>query len=107
MMVPTWLWQVSAAGLIAVVVAEIVLTGRSGRGSFTAVTAYSHVPFRFVHCFRAICGRGYSGSTRSGVTSAAHRVRRCVAGMGVGACGCAAACRARIKKSNRVDTAQS
>ena len=43
MMVPAWIWQVSAAGLIAVVVAEIVLTGRSGRGSFTVRSAVSWV----------------------------------------------------------------
>jgi tellurite resistance protein TerC len=43
MMVPAWIWQVSAAGLIAVVVAEIVLTGRSGHGSFTVRSAVSWV----------------------------------------------------------------
>ena len=43
MMVPAWIWQVSAAGLIAVVVAEIVLTGRSGHGPFTVRSAISWV----------------------------------------------------------------
>jgi tellurite resistance protein TerC len=36
MMVPAWIWWASATGLIAVVVAEIVLAGRPGGGSFTA-----------------------------------------------------------------------
>ena len=35
MTVPAWVWEASAAALIAVVVAEIVLTARPGRGSFT------------------------------------------------------------------------
>ena len=43
MVVPTWFWQVSAGVLVAVVVAEIVLTGRPGRGSFTARSAVSWV----------------------------------------------------------------
>ncbi len=43
MTVPTWMWSASATGLIAVVVAEIVLTGRSGRGSFTARAAVGWV----------------------------------------------------------------
>ena len=43
MTVPAWIWQVSAAGLIAVVVAEIVLTGLPGRGSFTVRSAVSWV----------------------------------------------------------------
>src|SRR5580704_5679993 len=42
-MVPTWLWSASATVLIAVVVAEIVLTGRRGGGSFTARAAVSWV----------------------------------------------------------------
>jgi tellurite resistance protein TerC len=41
--VPTWMWWASATGLIAVVVAEIVLTGRPGGGSFTARRAVSWV----------------------------------------------------------------
>jgi tellurite resistance protein TerC len=36
MTVPAWVWAVLAAGLIAVIAAEIALTGRPGRGSFTA-----------------------------------------------------------------------
>ena len=36
-------------------------------------------PFRFCHARRTICGRGYSGSARAGVTSAAHWVRSFVA----------------------------
>src|SRR5260370_31882485 len=43
MTVPGWIWPASAAGLIAVVVAEIVLTGRPGAGSFTARRAVSWV----------------------------------------------------------------
>src|SRR5260221_10528093 len=43
MTVPAWIWPASAAGLIAVVVAEIVLTGRPGAGSFTARRAVSWV----------------------------------------------------------------
>ncbi len=43
MVVPTWLWSASATGLIAVVVAEIVLTGRRGGGSFTARAAVSWI----------------------------------------------------------------
>ena len=43
MTVPTWMWWASATGLIAVVVAEIVLTGRPGGGSFTARRAVSWV----------------------------------------------------------------
>jgi len=35
MTVPAWIWVVSAAVLAAVVAAEIVLTSRDGRGSFT------------------------------------------------------------------------
>src|SRR5580693_1224600 len=42
-MVPTWLWSASATVLIAVVVAEIVLTGRRGGGSFTTRAAVSWV----------------------------------------------------------------
>jgi tellurite resistance protein TerC len=42
-MVPAWLWWVAATGLIAVVVTEIVLTGRRGGGSFTARAAVSWV----------------------------------------------------------------
>ena len=43
MTVPAWVWEVSAAGLIAAVVAEIALTGRPGRGSFSARSAVSWV----------------------------------------------------------------
>src|SRR5260221_1330902 len=43
MTVTAWIWPASAAGLIAVVVAEIVLTGRPGAGSFTARRAVSWV----------------------------------------------------------------
>src|SRR5260370_17462666 len=43
MTVQAWIWPASAAGLIAVVVAEIVLTGRPGAGSFTARRAVSWV----------------------------------------------------------------
>src|SRR5258707_12565537 len=39
MTVPVWAWAVLAAGLIAVAAAEVVLTGRSGQGSFTARSA--------------------------------------------------------------------
>src|SRR3984885_5460136 len=35
MTVPVWVWAVSAAVLIAAVAAEVALTGRPGRGSFT------------------------------------------------------------------------
>ena len=42
-MVPAWLWWAAATGLIAVVVTEIVLTGRRGGGSFTARAAVSWV----------------------------------------------------------------
>jgi len=35
MMFPAWIWAASAAGLIAAVGAEIALTGRPARGSFT------------------------------------------------------------------------
>ena len=35
MTIPAWLWAVAAGGLVAVVAAEIVLTGRPGCGSFT------------------------------------------------------------------------
>src|SRR5258708_5362667 len=41
MTVPAWIWPASAAGLIAGVVAEIVLTGPPGAGSFTARRAAS------------------------------------------------------------------
>jgi len=43
MTVPAWVWEVSAAALIAVVVAEIVLTARPGRGSFTTRRAIGWV----------------------------------------------------------------
>jgi tellurite resistance protein TerC len=39
MTVPAWLWEASAAGLAAVVAAEVLLTGRPGRGPFTARAA--------------------------------------------------------------------
>jgi len=35
MTVPVWLWAVAAAGLVAVVAAEVVLTGRPGHRSFS------------------------------------------------------------------------
>src|SRR5487761_1016512 len=35
---------------------------------------YCQRPFRFCHFSRTICGRGYSASARSGVTSFAQRV---------------------------------
>jgi tellurite resistance protein TerC len=43
MTVPAWVWAASAAGLIAAVAAEVVLTGRPGRGSFTARQAIGWV----------------------------------------------------------------
>ena len=43
MTVPAWMWEVSAAALITVVVAEIVLTARPGRGSFTTRSAVTWV----------------------------------------------------------------
>ena len=43
MTVPAWVWEASAAALIAVVVAEIVLTARPGRGSFTTRSAIGWV----------------------------------------------------------------
>jgi len=43
MTVPAWLWGVSAAALIVVVVAEIALTARPGRGSFTTRSAIGWV----------------------------------------------------------------
>src|SRR5258708_15257570 len=43
MTVPAGIWSARAPGLIAVVVAEIVLTGRPGAGSFTARRAVSWV----------------------------------------------------------------
>ena len=43
MTVPAWVWEVSAATLIAVVVAEIVLTARPGRGPFTTRSAIGWV----------------------------------------------------------------
>ena len=43
MTVPAWGWEASAAALLAVVVAEIVLTARPGRGSFTARSAITWV----------------------------------------------------------------
>ena len=36
MTAPVWVWAVPAAGLIAAVVAEVTLTGRPGKGRFTA-----------------------------------------------------------------------
>jgi tellurite resistance protein TerC len=39
MTVPVWIWAVLAAGLIAVAAAEVMLTGRSRHGSFTARSA--------------------------------------------------------------------
>jgi tellurite resistance protein TerC len=43
MMVPAWVWAVSAGGLVAAVAAEIMLTGRPGRGGFTARRAVAWV----------------------------------------------------------------
>jgi tellurite resistance protein TerC len=43
MTVPAWMWAVSVAALAAVVAAEIVLTSRVGRGSFTARGAIAWV----------------------------------------------------------------
>ena len=43
MTVPAWIWEISAAALIAVLVAEIALTSRAGRGSFTARSAITWV----------------------------------------------------------------
>ena len=43
MTVPAWVWAASAGGLVAAVAAEIVLTGRPGRGSFTARQAIAWV----------------------------------------------------------------
>ena len=36
MTIPVWLWAAAAAGLVAMVAAEVVLTGRPGHRSFTA-----------------------------------------------------------------------
>jgi len=43
MTVPAWVWEVSAAALIAVVVAEIAFTSRDRRGSFTTRSAITWV----------------------------------------------------------------
>jgi tellurite resistance protein TerC len=43
MTVPVWVWAVSAGSLIAAVATEIILTGRPGRGSFTARQAIGWV----------------------------------------------------------------
>src|SRR5687768_4198402 len=48
---------------------------------FSSTIRNSQSPFRFVHRDRTICGRGYSGSGFSGLSSAPQRVRsRAVAG---------------------------
>ena len=54
---------------------------------FSSTIRKSHTPFRFTHRARTICGRGYSGSGFSDVSSDPHRLMsRAVAGLqGAGA----------------------
>jgi tellurite resistance protein TerC len=66
MTVPAWVWEASAAALIAVVVAEIVLTARPGRGSFTTRGAIGWVGVYV--SLAAIFGLGV-GITASWVTA--------------------------------------
>jgi tellurite resistance protein TerC len=74
MTVPVWVWAASAAGLIAAVTAEIVLTGRpgrsgasgAGRGSFTARQAAGWVAVYV--SLAVLCGLGI-GVTAGWVTA--------------------------------------
>jgi tellurite resistance protein TerC len=66
MTVPAWVWEASAAALIAVVIAEIVLTARPGRGSFTTRCAIGWVGVYV--SLAAIFGLGV-GITASWVTA--------------------------------------
>jgi tellurite resistance protein TerC len=56
MTVPVWVWAASAAGLIAAVTAEIALTGRPGRGRFTARQATGWVAVYV--SLAVLCGLG-------------------------------------------------
>jgi tellurite resistance protein TerC len=66
MTVPAWVWAASAAGLIAAVAAEVVLTGRPGRGSFTARQAIGWVAVYV--SLAVLCGLGI-GVTAGWVTA--------------------------------------
>ena len=66
MTVPVWVWAASAAGLIVAVTAEIVLTGRPGRGSFTTRQATGWVAVYV--SLAAACGLGI-GVTAGWVTA--------------------------------------
>jgi tellurite resistance protein TerC len=66
MTVPVWVWAASAAGLIAAVTAEIVLTGRPGRGTFTARQATGWVAVYV--SLAVLCGLGI-GVTAGWVTA--------------------------------------
>jgi tellurite resistance protein TerC len=66
MTVPVWVWAASAAGLIAAVTAEIALTGRPGRGSFTARQAAGWVAVYV--SLAVLCGLGI-GITAGWVTA--------------------------------------
>jgi tellurite resistance protein TerC len=56
MTVPVWVWAASAAALITAVTAEIVLTGRPGRGTFTTRQAIGWVAVYV--SLAAACGLG-------------------------------------------------
>jgi tellurite resistance protein TerC len=56
MTVPVWIWAASAAGLITAVTAEIVLTGRPGRGAFTTRQAIGWVAVYV--SLAVLCGLG-------------------------------------------------
>jgi tellurite resistance protein TerC len=59
MIVPVWVWAVSAAGLIAAVTAEIVLTGRPGHGSRPGGTTRQAIGWVAVYAsLAAACGLG-------------------------------------------------
>jgi tellurite resistance protein TerC len=66
MTVPAWVWAVSATGLITAVAAEVVLTGRPGRGGFTARRAIGWVAVYV--SLAAACGLGI-GVTAGWVTA--------------------------------------
>ena len=66
MTVPVWVWAASAAGLIVTVTAEIVLTGRPGRGNFTARQAAGWVAVYV--SLAVLCGLGI-GVTAGWVTA--------------------------------------
>src|SRR5215469_4422808 len=66
MTVPVWVWAASAAGLIVTVTAEIVLTGRPGRGNFTARQAAGWVAVYVA--LAVLCGLGI-GVTAGWVTA--------------------------------------